>query len=146
MLFRSVIADSTKGKTTDLSVTFEPRAVADLRVASDAAALKQVAQISRINEAAYSTFVSPWLRAATSPASAEALRALHPMRWTRTLFSERVNPWMALVKTARMAEGVLVMIFKNKGSSNDTSQYRAIMLLQVTWKVDRVFLISHSSA
>ena len=36
---------------------------------------------------------------------------------------------------ARMAEGVAIMIFKNKGASNDTSQYRAIMLLQVTWKV-----------
>jgi len=59
-----------------------------------------VEQISRINEAAYSAFVSPWIRAATTPASAEALRALHPMRWTRTMFSERVNPWMALVKSA----------------------------------------------
>jgi hypothetical protein len=55
--------------------------------------------MSRINEAAYSTFVSPWIKAATSPASAEMLRALHPMRWTRTMFSERVNPWMALVKS-----------------------------------------------
>jgi hypothetical protein len=42
----------------------------------------------------------PLLRAATSPASAEALRDLHPMRWTRTMFSERVNPWMHLVKSA----------------------------------------------
>jgi hypothetical protein len=83
----------------DFAVRFEPREVDDLGIASDDAALEQVAQISRINEAAYSTFVSPWLRAATSPASAEALRALHPMRWTRTMFSERVNPWMALVKS-----------------------------------------------
>tara|TARA_R110002124_G_scaffold112195_4_gene266202 strand:+ start:7490 stop:9340 length:1851 start_codon:yes stop_codon:yes gene_type:complete len=98
-LYEMVIDEPAKRQTNDFAVTFEPRDVADLGVASDAAALKQVAQISRINEAAYSTFVSPWLRAATSPASAEALRALHPMRWTRTLFSERVNPWMALVKT-----------------------------------------------
>lgn len=82
----------------DFAVRFEPREVDDLAIASDDAALEQVAQISRINEAAYSTFVSPWLRVATSPASAEALRALHPMRWTRTMFSERVNPWMSLVK------------------------------------------------
>ena len=83
----------------DFTVRFEPREVDDLGIASDDAALEQVAQISRITEATYSTFVSPWLRAATSPASAEALRALHPMRWTRTMFSERVNPWMALVKS-----------------------------------------------
>ena len=83
----------------DYSVRFEPREVGDLGVGSDDAALTQVAQASRINDAAYSAFVGPWLRAATSPASAEALRALHPMRWTKTMFSERVNPWMALVKS-----------------------------------------------
>ena len=86
-------------ETGDFTVRFVPREVHDLRIASEDAALAQVAQVSRINEAAYSAFVSPWLQAATSPASAEALRALHPMRWTRTLFSERVNPWMALVKS-----------------------------------------------
>ena len=86
-------------ETGDFEVRFEPREVDDLGIASDDAALKQVAQISWINEAVYSTFVSPWIRAATTPASAEALRALHPMRWTRTMFSEQVNPWMALIKS-----------------------------------------------
>ena len=86
-------------ETGDFEVRFESREVDDLGIASDDGALKQVAQISRINEAFYSTFVSPWIRAATTPASAEALRALHPMRWTRTMFSERVNPWMALVRS-----------------------------------------------
>ena len=84
-------------KAGDYDVRFEPSEIDDLGIASDDAALAQVAQISRINEAAYTLFVSPWLKAATSPTSAEALRALHPMRWTRTMFSERVNPWMALV-------------------------------------------------
>ncbi|MSU92179.1 DUF3141 domain-containing protein, partial [Rhodobacteraceae bacterium 2CG4] len=87
-------------ETGDFTVRFDPREVDELGIASGDAALKQVAQISRINEAAYSTFVSPWIRAATTPASAEALRALHPMRWTRTMFSERVNPWMSLVEFA----------------------------------------------
>jgi len=86
-------------KTGDFDVRFEPREVEDLGIGSDDASLAQVAQASRINEAAYSLFVSPWLSAASSPASAEALRALHPMRWTRTMFSERVNPWMTMVKT-----------------------------------------------
>ena len=98
-----MIIDNPSGdpdcKTGDFDVRFEPREVHDLGIASDDAALAQVAQMSRINEAAYSTFVSPWLKAATSPASAEVLRALHPMRWTRTMFSERVNPWMAVVKS-----------------------------------------------
>ena len=47
---------------------------------------------------------------------------------------------------ARMAEGVAIMIFKNKGSSNDTSQYRAIMLLQVTWKVLSSYLLKRVMA
>ena len=33
------------------------------------------------------------------------------------------------------------MIFKSKGSPNDTTQYRAIMLLQVTWKVLSSYLL-----
>ena len=40
----------------------------------------------------------------------------------RTIWREEHVP-------ARVAEGVAVMIFKSKGSSNDTSQYRAIMLV-----------------
>ena len=45
---------------------------------------------------------------------------------------------------ARMAEGVAMMIFKNKGLSNDTSQYRAVMLLQVTWKVLSSYLLKRA--
>lgn len=102
-LYEMVIDKSSDGptrKTDDFKLHFEPREVHDLGIVSDDAALAQVAQMSRINEAVYSTFVSPWFRAATSPASADTLRALHPMRWTRTMFSERVNPWMALIKSA----------------------------------------------
>ncbi|WCE72420.1 DUF3141 domain-containing protein (plasmid) [Sulfitobacter faviae] len=102
-LYKMVIDNPSGGakrKTDDYDVRFEQRDVDDLGFGSDHGALAQVAQMSRINEAAYSTFVSPWIKAATSPASAEMLRALHPMRWTRTMFSERVNPWIALVKSA----------------------------------------------
>ena len=91
-------------ETGDYQLRFVPREVGDLRSRADDAALEKVAEVSRTNEALYRTFLSPWLRAATTPASAEALRALHPMRWTRTMFSEQVNPWMALVKST--AEGL----------------------------------------
>ena len=95
--------DNPKGdpdcKTGEYTVRFVPREVGDLGTVGDDAALEKVAQVSRANAAVYSAFLSPWVRAASTPASAEALRALHPMRWTRTLFSERVNPWMALVKS-----------------------------------------------
>ena len=45
-----------------------------------------------------------------------------------------------------MAEGVAIMILNNKGSSNDTSQYRAIVLLQVTWNVLSSFLLNRVMA
>ena len=99
MMIDEDLADSDS-RSGAFDVRLEPREVQDLGFSSDDKTLAQVAQVSRINEAAYSLFVSPWIRAATSPASAEALRDLHPMRWTRTMFSERVNPWMHLVKSA----------------------------------------------
>jgi hypothetical protein len=82
------------------TVRFEERDVADIADIHPTEALANVAQVSRINEAAYDLFIGPWVRAMTTPASAKALEAMHPMRWTRLMFSERYNPWMRLVRTA----------------------------------------------
>ncbi|MGY9050451.1 MAG: DUF3141 domain-containing protein [Rhodobacterales bacterium] len=46
----------------------------------------------------YSAFVSPWVRAMTTPASVELLKSLHPMRTSRYMFSEAYNPWMRGVR------------------------------------------------
>src|SRR5699024_3935869 len=54
--------------------------------------------LSEANEAFYSAFVSPWVRVMTSPASAEMLKWMHPMRTSRLVFSESFNPWMRLVR------------------------------------------------
>ena len=89
----------------DYTVRFEPREVSDIGPAqTDTGALDNVRRVSEMNEAAYSLFVSPWVRAMTTPASAEALKRLHPMRLTRMAFSESFNPWMGLVRS--MAEGI----------------------------------------
>ena len=85
------------------SVSFEPREVADIGEVHPTDMLRKVAQVSRMAEAAYGVFWGPWLRAWTTPASADALRALHPMRWSRLMFSERYNPWMGAVKAAAEA-------------------------------------------
>lgn len=82
------------------SVQFEPREVSDIAVLHPTEALENVAQVSRIGEAAYDMFLGPWLRAASSPATAAVAKALHPMRWSRLMFSERYNPWMLPVKAA----------------------------------------------
>jgi len=85
------------------TVAFESREVADIGEVHPTDMLRNVAQVSRIAEAAYGIFWGPWLRAWTTPASAEALRGLHPMRWGRLMFSERYNPWICAVKTAAEA-------------------------------------------
>lgn len=82
------------------TVHFAPREVSDLAIGATGAELRRVAEVSRFGEAAYDLFWGPWIRAMTTPASAEALRTLHPMRWSRMMFSERYNPWMAAVRTA----------------------------------------------
>ncbi|MFZ5708425.1 MAG: DUF3141 domain-containing protein [Pseudomonadota bacterium] len=79
-------------------VRFEERDVADLGAVSSSGALETVAQVSALGGAAYDLFWGPWIRAWTTPASAEALRALHPMRWSRLMFSARYNPWMRSVE------------------------------------------------
>jgi len=77
------------------SVRFEPREVADLRADYPREAFEKVAQVSRTNEAIYSTFVSPWVRAMATPLTADALTWMHPMRVSRMMFSTAFNPWMA---------------------------------------------------
>ena len=52
-------------------------------------------KVSEFNEHLYSAFVSPWVRASASPISAEWLKWTHPMRTSRYLFSEKLNPGMA---------------------------------------------------
>ncbi|MBI1220770.1 MAG: DUF3141 domain-containing protein [Rhodobacteraceae bacterium] len=82
----------------DLEVRFEPREVADIGKTFPEDAFRNVAQVSELNEKAYDLFVGPWLRAWTTPATAAAFQAMHPMRWSRLMFSERYNPWMGAVQ------------------------------------------------
>lgn len=77
------------------SVRFEPREVAGLKADYPREAFEKVRRVSQINEAAYKTFVSPWVRAMTTPWSAEVLERMHPMRISRQMFSASYNPWMA---------------------------------------------------
>lgn len=79
-------------------VSFEPRRVEALRrYAPHRQTFERVRAVSEANEAFYRTWVSPWVRALANPASAELFRELHPMRLSRYVWSERLNPWMAAV-------------------------------------------------
>jgi len=76
------------------AVHFEERRVEDLHIPRESEAFERVRAASEFNESLYSTFVSPWVQAATNPWVAESLRWLHPMRTSRYMFSEAFNPWM----------------------------------------------------
>ena len=77
------------------SVAFEERKVEDIRFDYPRAEFEKVRKVSEFNENLYSTFVSPWVRASANPISAEWLKWMHPMRVSRYMFSEKLNPWMA---------------------------------------------------
>jgi pimeloyl-ACP methyl ester carboxylesterase len=79
------------------SVVFERRNVEDLVFDYPRKAFENVRKISDANEALYRTFVSPWVRATTTPWTAAVLKWLHPMRTSRYLLSERFSPWMHIV-------------------------------------------------
>ena len=81
-------------------VRFEPRKVSDLDAYVPDRGFDAARRASEINEAFYATFVSPWVQLMTTPASAEMLKWMHPMRTSRLIFSERFNPWMRLVRQA----------------------------------------------
>jgi hypothetical protein len=86
------------------SVAFEERRVEDLVFDYPREAFERVRQVSDTNEALYRSFVSPWVRAASTPWSAALMKWLHPMRTSRYLLSEKFSPWMQV--TAAMAEQV----------------------------------------
>lgn len=88
-------------------VTLYDREVEDILAAvggrGDEARFHIVDQVSGLNERAYDLFVSPWVRAWVTPASAQLLRDLHPLRVSRYGFSD-LNP--ALWPLPRMAQAV----------------------------------------
>jgi hypothetical protein len=76
------------------SVRFEPRNVEDIRFEYPREEFVRARQLSEANEELYKTVVSPWVRATASPLTALVQKSLHPMRVSRYMFSDRLNPWM----------------------------------------------------
>jgi hypothetical protein len=80
----------------------EPRTLDDIRALGtenpdDDLRFAAAARVSDVNLALYQTFAAPLVRAATSPASAAALRRLHPNRLRFSVFSDQ-NPMMRPVE------------------------------------------------
>jgi len=86
-------------------VHFEERQVEELkRFRHPEKIFERVRQVSDLNDTFYQAFVSPWVRVAVNPWTAEAMKWLHPMRTSRYLLSESFSPWMRAV--AALADNI----------------------------------------
>ena len=85
----------------DYDVHFKPRTMDDILELDDGLkdeeAFFPANTISRINDDMYRIFLSPWVRATISEATAEIIRQMHPLRIERYTFSD-LNPYMQPVK------------------------------------------------
>jgi len=88
----------------------EARTLDDIRAlggndAADERCFAAAARVSESNLSLYRTFMQPWVRAMVTPAGAEALRRLHPLRVQYELFADG-NPFAAMVaKGAELVRG-----------------------------------------
>lgn len=97
-LYEMVIkANASNSDIEDYTVQFEARDMADILAMDDGledeAAFVPVDAISQANDAAYRTWIQPWIRAFTQPWMAEGLRQLHPLRFQRYACSD-ANPFV----------------------------------------------------
>ncbi len=75
-------------------VRFEARSIEDLCESIPREPFEAVRHVSEQNDALYRSTLRPWVQAFANPVSAEILRVMHPMRLSRVVFSEQINPWM----------------------------------------------------
>lgn len=72
-------------KVEDIAFDFQPRG------------FDRVEALSMQLDALYTAWASPWVQAFTTPASARLLERLHPMRTTRLMWAERLNPTLSIL-------------------------------------------------
>ena len=96
-----VSGDPSQPWLDDYDVHFEPRTMEDILKLDDGLADEEAFYpantISRIYDAMYRLFLSPWIRASISEKTAETIRQMHPLRVERYIFSD-LNPVMQPIK------------------------------------------------
>lgn len=90
-------------------VRFEERAMEEIACHYSHKNFERVRQVSEFNDKLYLRWVSPWVQMLSNPIAANAMRWMHPLRVTRYMWSEWLNPAMwgvaalaPLVRTNRM--------------------------------------------
>lgn len=75
-------------------VRFEERGVEDITSDFSNKSFERVKKMSERNNKLYSQWLSPWVQMASNSVTASAMRWLHPMRTTRYMWSQWLNPAM----------------------------------------------------
>ncbi|GIW86391.1 MAG: hypothetical protein KatS3mg108_0715 [Isosphaeraceae bacterium] len=75
-------------------VRFEERAMEDIACHYSHKNFERVRQVSEFNDRLYRRWVSPWVQTLSNPIAADAIRWMHPLRVTRYMWSEWLNPAM----------------------------------------------------
>lgn len=83
---------------SQLKIRFQERDVSEIQFPYPKKSFEKVQALSEQNEALYKALVSPWVDAFSNPFTSEALKWLHPMRASRYMFSEKLNPWMTPIR------------------------------------------------
>ena len=102
-LYELVIEDyQGKGEDMQFYVTFKSRTFDDLAMIDDGRLdekpFQAVHRYSKSQARIYDLHMRPWVQAMTTQTSAEWLRAMHPLRLQRKLWSSR-NPFAMMIKT-----------------------------------------------
>lgn len=80
-----------------MKVKFEEHAIEDIACHYSHKDYRHVRQVSEFNDKLYSQWISPFVQMMSNPLAATTMRRLHPMRTTRYMWSEWVNPFMLSV-------------------------------------------------
>lgn len=75
-------------------VRFEERLVEDICESVPQDSFEAVRSVSEKNDESYKQFARPFVEAFANPVTAEILKTAHPMRASRKIFSEQLNPAM----------------------------------------------------
>jgi poly(3-hydroxyalkanoate) synthetase len=78
-------------------VRFEERELAELCSSKPFEPFEKIRQLSEANDANYRALCEPWVQAISNPILASGLKKMHPMRISRYVFSEKINPPMRFI-------------------------------------------------
>jgi len=104
---KSASLSPSPGEAPGFDLCIEPRSLDDIRALGcnsleDEREFAAVAQVSELNNALYTTYLQPWIRAMSSPQVARAALKLNPLRLSYSLLSD-MSPMRAVAPLAEKA-------------------------------------------